>query len=218
MKHTVTIPFVGLLACTGCVQFDSKLGEGAESTDDASDDDVVPSSTADASMSGPGEQVDGAIGAPCDHGAAPDYVPESKLLTYPAPDCAGDVCVYGDIYVAPAEPCTSDDQCNASDPAVMRFVCNDESRCELARPHFLERSMCSAMCEVDADCATDADTTCQTGFSCRPMASVGEACCEPVCVCNDDLDEATAFHLTEACVSGTQQGCCDVLPGNGLCP
>jgi hypothetical protein len=212
-----------LLACNGCVLGDVDLGDDSSSTADAdadSDaDDSAPTGTTapNDSMTGPVDPDTQGVGAPCDHGLPPSEVPESKLLTFPALDCEDLMCLYADVAVAPADPCESDVDCNASNPELGRFVCNDESRCELAADYVAEHSMCTRLCDVDADCGTDEPTTCQTGFSCAPQSSLGDACCRPVCVCNDDLDEATAHDLEEDCESGIAE-CCAVSPGLGLCP
>jgi hypothetical protein len=65
---------------------------------------------------------------------------------------------------------------------------------------------------------TDETTNCETGFSCEPMSTLGDSCCRPVCVCNDDLDASTTHQIRESCENGTAPWCCEELPGNGLCP
>jgi hypothetical protein len=221
-----SLPAMLAISLGGCVLSDAKLGAGAESSSgtpaqESSEDDgsAQTITVSDESATGPIDADGDGIGAPCDHGWPAGKVPKSKLLTFPALDCEGLVCLYAAIDEPPADSCTSDAECNAADPGVERFACNvTEGSCELSGAYVDERSMCSAFCESDADCATDEPTSCVTGFQCAPMSSLGEACCEPVCVCADDLDEASSVDLEKSCLAGTQEGCCDTLPGNGLCP
>lgn len=221
MNHEARTTLVILFSLTACVLPDSKLGDGADlmaSSEDSESSATDPGPSTVTVTSGQ-QPRSGAIGEPCDHDTVPGYVPESRLLTYPDSACEGQLCLYADTYVAPAGTCASDLECNATDPGVQRFVCNiAESRCELSPTWFAERSMCTGFCEEDADCASEASTTCQTGFSCAPASSLGEACCRPVCICNDELDEAGTNQLTEQCMAGIPEACCDVFPGNGLCP
>lgn len=226
VNHELRITAVLTLSIAGCILDPAKLGEEAESSsgmqtgDSSESDSITVTSTTPgdgASTTMPDDDELG-IGGPCDHGKPADYVPESKLLTFPALDCEDLLCIYADIADPPADPCTSDAECNATNPELARFACSLEGRCEVSRAYFEARSMCSATCESDVDCATDETTNCQTGFSCVPITSLGEICCQPVCVCNDDLDFASTQDLTEACLNGTQEGCCDTQPGAGLCP
>lgn len=206
---------VGALALViGCQLGDVKLGDEAE----------LEASSGGSSEDGPGGtgSIPGAsaeLGAPCDHGFAPGTVPESHLLTTPAPGCAGDICLYPDSDEATNAPCASDAECNAAYSNTDRFRCDlPTSKCVLSEEYFLDRSMCSEYCESDDDCVADGSTTCQTGFRCVVMASIGDACCRPVCACNESIDEAVVRTLTDACEEGTAPGCCTERPGQGLCP
>jgi hypothetical protein len=212
------------LVCTvvllvGCKLGDVKLGDDAE---------LEASGEGSGSSEGGGQtdgqtsttpEPSGAVGEPCNHGYAPGTAPESRLLTTPAPSCAGDVCLYADSSEPPDEPCESDVDCNVVNPQFHRFACDvPTATCKLAEDYFLESSMCSAYCESDADCATEASTTCQTGFMCVPMSSIGDACCQPVCACRDLVDEAIVNDLTIDCKAGSAGNCCMEYPGQGLCP
>lgn len=208
---------LGAVLLAGCKLGDVKLGEDAElgatgggSGSSEGGGDGQTSATPD---------IDGAVGEACNHGYAPGTVPESQLLTTPAPTCAGDICLYADASEAPAGGCVSDAECNAANPDLQQFSCDVVTgTCRIAEDFFLEHSMCSSYCESDADCTADASTTCQTGFMCVPMSSVGDACCRPVCACRDSVDAALVADLTTSCTMGTAEGCCTQNPGNGLCP
>lgn len=201
----------------GCPLGDVKLGDDAEL--EATGEGSGSSSEGGEGQTSTTPGVDGAVGEPCNHGFAPGMVPESRLLTTPAPSCAGDICLYVDATEPPADPCESDADCNAANPGIHRFTCDvPAATCKLAEDFFLESSMCSAYCESDADCATDASTTCQSGFMCTPMSSIGEACCQPVCACRDQIDEALRSELEQDCALGSAGNCCTESPGQGLCP
>jgi hypothetical protein len=208
---------VGALALVvGCQLGDVKLGDEAE----------LEASSGGASEDGPGGTGStpgptAGIGAPCDHGLAPGAVPESLLLTTPAPGCAGNVCLYPDSDAPTDAPCASDAECNAALPDTVRFRCDlPTSKCVLSEEYFLDRSMCSEFCESDDDCVADGSTTCETGFICVVQSVVGSACCRPVCACADaqGVDAAHAASMTAYCEQGTAFGCCDENPGQGLCP
>jgi hypothetical protein len=157
----------------------------------------------------------GDVGAPCNHGKVEP--PQSKLVTFPALSCNELLCVYADSEEAPDAACTDAAMCNANDPGVNRFTCDTTSgRCELRIEYVLQRSMCSKKCSSDADCkdggALDKvvveNTKCETGFACARIQTLGEFCCEKLCVCRDDLEEAVASEISMACQSNTQSGCC----------
>lgn len=163
----------------------------------------------------------GDVGAPCNHGQVEP--PESKLVTFPALSCNELLCIYADERPPPDDSCTAgDDQfCNAADPDVERFECvtaagENSGVCRLKIEYVLERSMCSKKCSSDADCKDGGPTKkvvvegtkCETGFSCAKIQTLGQFCCESLCVCNDDLAVGTANDIAEACDNGTQEGCC----------
>jgi hypothetical protein len=71
--------------------------------------------------------------------------------------------------------------------------------------------LCSATCSSDDDCS-DGETTgnqmskqCKTGFTCMVATTVGNFCCEKLCVCKDFVD------TTRMGYNQTPQSC---LPGN----
>lgn len=146
------------------------------------------------------------VGAPCQH--AGGDVPSEPLISFPALACDQLLCVFGERLTPPAEACESDADC-ASMSGVDDFLC-DDGRCVVAQDTVLERSMCSATCEADSECADFADgTRCQTGFTCAPLMRLGDFCCEKVCVCRDGLNVAEAEKLEADCAAGDVPGCCD---------
>jgi len=144
------------------------------------------------------------LGAPCNHGSVDP--PDSKLVTFPALSCNDLLCIYADESKAPETPCASDVECNAASPDVDRFACVG-SKCELSLTYVLQRSMCSKRCDSDADCAdggpTDKvlsdDTSCTGSFKCVIIQQLGEFCCEKLCVCEDDISDATVDALAQDC-------------------
>ncbi len=172
----------------------------------------------DATVTGDTTPAEGGLGAPCDHGRPESYVPESKLVTFPALDCAGMLCAYVDISEPPDDACSNDAECNAADPATGRFTCDvPTATCRIAHEYFAARSMCSQFCESDDECMQDGATECATGFTCVPLSSIGDAACRPMCACRDDLDFVSSQALVEECSSGESPGCTQ-HPGQGLCP
>lgn len=164
----------------------------------------------------------GDVGAPCNHGRIEP--PESKLVTFPALSCDELLCVYADEEEAPAFNCTpntpeGDATCNEADPTKNRFECvesGESGACRLRNQYVLERSMCSKKCSSDSDCQSAGitqqvvvdDTACQSGFTCARIQTLGEFCCEKLCVCKDDLNQTAADDIELACAAGTQEGCC----------
>ncbi|MBK8260928.1 MAG: hypothetical protein IPK80_06255 [Nannocystis sp.] len=150
----------------------------------------------------------GDIGAPCNHGSVEP--PASKLVTFPALSCNDLLCIYADEAKAPAASCAADPDCNAGNTdGKDRFSCVS-GKCQLSLTYVLTRSMCSRRCESDADCEdggiTDKilfeDSSCELGFKCAIIQQLGEFCCEKLCVCADDLSEASADALATDCMSG----------------
>jgi hypothetical protein len=88
--------------------------------------------------------------------------------------------------------------------------------CALDPEHIAARSMCTDFCESDTDCVPAEGTNCVGGFTCAPVAAIGPACCQKVCVCNDDLGIGSEDLLRE-CEAGTQPGCCDQDPPGEAC-
>jgi hypothetical protein len=154
----------------------------------------------------------GDVGAPCNHGSLEP--PQSDVVTFPSLRCNDLLCVYADATDPPARACTQDADCNEGDPGTTRFECF-EGACRLELGYVLERSMCSKRCSSDADCddrEQAKDHACSTGFTCTAFQTLGPWCCEKLCVCRDDLEEATVSDITDACEAGTQEGCCTDLP------
>lgn len=167
----------------------------------------------------------GDVGAPCNHGQVDP--PESRLVTFPALACNDLLCVYADEDEAPAEPCADDLACDAAGDG--KFECvraepaDPTGTCRLRVDYVLERSMCSKKCSSDADCRDGGigdkvvvdDTTCQRGFRCARIQTLGTFCCEKLCVCEDDL--GVTNDIDQKCSSGTQEGCCDVEDPPSAC-
>lgn len=158
----------------------------------------------------------GDVGAPCNHGQVEP--PESKLVTFPALACNDLLCVYADEDEASAEPCDENIDCDVSGEG--KFECvlpadGGSGTCKLRVDYVLERSMCSKKCSSDEDCRDGGptqkvvvdDTTCQRGFKCARIQTLGKFCCEKLCVCEDDL--GVTQDIDQECSMGTQAGCCD---------
>lgn len=146
--------------------------------------------------------VEGDVGAPCNHTSIDS--PTSLVVTFPAITCNKLLCVYGEIWEPASDACNKDSDCNDSDTGTQRFECvgvgEDEKRkkCKLKLDYVLQRSMCSQQCETDDDCddAAVGDTTCKDGFRCTIIQSLGQLCCESLCVCSDGLSDATSEEDT----------------------
>lgn len=159
----------------------------------------------------------GDVGAPCNHGQVEP--PESKLVTFPALACNDLLCVYADEDEASAEPCSDNLDCDVTGEGKFECVKADAGSstgvCKLRVDYVLERSMCSKKCSSDADCRDGGptqqvvvdDTTCQRGFKCARIQTLGKFCCEKLCVCEDDL--GVTADIDTKCSAGTQEGCCD---------
>jgi hypothetical protein len=158
----------------------------------------------------------GDVGAPCNHGQVEP--PESKLVTFPALACDDLLCVYADESEAPAGACSDNVDCDTSGEG--KFECVRASAdagtgvCKLKVEYVLERSMCSKKCSDDSDCRDGGptqkvvvdDTTCQRGFKCARIQTLGKFCCEKLCVCDDDLGMTADIDMK--CAGNTQEGCC----------
>lgn len=154
------------------------------------------------------------VGAPCQH--AGGQVPSEPLISFPALACDQLLCVVGESFLPPAEPCERDADCQALS-GVDTYVC-EQQQCVVAAEAVLQRSMCSATCDADADCAEFAEGThCESGFTCAPLMSLGPFCCQKVCVCRDGLDIARAESLEAACQASDVPGCCDQVPTPDTC-
>ncbi|WAS94700.1 hypothetical protein [Nannocystis punicea] len=147
----------------------------------------------------------GDVGAPCNHGDVDP--PADKVVTFPALSCNDLLCVYADEQEPPTAPCTTDEMCNAaSEDGKARFACV-EGECKLASTFVLERSMCSKTCGDDDDCKDGGigqqvlakETSCATGFSCVAIQTLGELCCQKLCVCNDDLSAGAVDETATEC-------------------
>ncbi|MEM7159133.1 MAG: hypothetical protein AAF799_40220 [Myxococcota bacterium] len=159
----------------------------------------------------------GDVGAPCNHGQVEP--PDSKLVTFPALACNDLLCVYADEEEASADPCTSNDECDIAGDGKFECIFNNPDSsagvCRLRVDYVLERSMCSKRCSDDSDCRDGGigqqvvvdDTTCERGFRCARIQTLGTFCCQKLCVCEDDLGVTADIDMK--CSAGTQEGCCD---------
>ncbi len=155
------------------------------------------------------------VGAPCQH--AGGDTPSDPLISFPALACDQLLCVFGEDEEPPAEPCDSDADCRLLSGGDDTFTCV-AGQCEVSAGHVLERSMCSQQCDSDDDCRGGADDTrCASGFTCAPLMSLGDFCCQSVCVCRDDLNSAESEDLKAACALGDVPGCCDQDPRPEAC-
>jgi hypothetical protein len=74
--------------------------------------------------------------------------------------------------------------------------------------------LCTASCSTDDDCSdgetssSAASTQCKTGFTCMIATTVGNFCCEHLCVCKDFID------ITRTGYNATPTVC---LPGQSTC-
>ena len=154
------------------------------------------------------------VGAPCNHGQLEP--PQVPTVTFPALACDQLMCMYPARDEPPADPCETAADCNVSGTSA-KFECVSGA-CQVSSSHVLSRSMCTMRCDSDADCDDgDPGTSCRTGFACARVQSLGDFCCEKLCVCRDDLDEAAAAMREEACVAGNLVGCCDRDPVPDAC-
>jgi hypothetical protein len=158
----------------------------------------------------------GDVGAPCNHGQVTP--PESKLVTFPALACDDLLCVYADDAEAPSNDCSDNFDCDETGEGKFECVISEAGSnvgsCKLRVDYVLQRSMCSKKCNSDADCRDGGitqqvvvdDTTCEGGFKCARIQTLGKFCCEKLCVCDDDLGQTGP--IDQACSTSMQDGCC----------
>jgi hypothetical protein len=71
--------------------------------------------------------------------------------------------------------------------------------------------LCTAGCSSDDDCGGETSSTnkaqCRTGFTCMVATTVGDFCCERLCVCKDFVNTGVkGFNATPAvCVPGSPE-------------
>ncbi len=190
---------LSLVLLAGCDPKDSSLGDLPESatgmaSEDMSGSDSYSTGSSEASL----------VGAPCE---VSEPI-EAALLEYDqSGSCGGGYCLFADVVSPSIRTCDSADGCS-SDEGDEKFYCDLEAgRCKLDPDFVAERSMCSQNCETADDCIGADGTACEGGFSCEPIASLGELCCQNVCVCNDNLDTAAADDLRYSCENGLLPHC-----------
>lgn len=197
---------LSLVLLSGCDPQESSLGDLPE-TESESGLDSEETSDSDPTDSNETGSVEGSVvGQPCE----PTQAPFSVLLEeLPSEACGGGYCLYANAELPPASECTSDEVCGGTG----NFYCDPATgQCALNPAFVAARSMCTQLCETADDCIGAEGTTCEGGFSCEPLASLGALCCQSVCVCNDDLDVPSAGDLRESCERATTAGCCDQNP------
>ena len=60
--------------------------------------------------------------------------------------------------------------------------------------------VCTDACETNADCASMGTAGgCAGGYTCQIATTVGPFCCQPVCVCRDDVIEGPESLIPYAC-------------------
>jgi hypothetical protein len=183
------------LTIVGCDLGKSSLGDVEMDTGTTEEAETTPADSDD----GPAR-----LGAPCSHGDI-DRLPEATLLTFPALGCDSLLCLYQHAG-EPGSECSPDGAC--ADPTWL--ACDESTNtCRPTEEAFVERSMCSQTCESDDDCEAVAGTACKHGFACHVVSTLGEQCCQKMCVCNDDYALGPADEL---CATGQQVGCCDREP------
>lgn len=163
----------------------------------------------------------GDVGAPCHHGHIDP--PSSPVVTYPARQCNSLFCVYNEDVPPAAEPCTpgDDDACNEPGESIYECATTKDGTgtCRVSTRFVLRNSMCSKKCVSDADCQDTLGrdglaekTACENGFKCAVVQSLGDFCCEKLCICADELG-ADFEDAQQACEEGTLEGCCQPSAG-----
>lgn len=145
-------------------------------------------------------------GDPCDLGpplfyeetdsppdADDEFHPQSSVLA-PNDQCDGGICLFTYEDQLPAD-CDVDADCGTPDA-----VCSDDHKCVLSEAYVADNARCSHTCETAADCPDVPG--CATGFSCGIVNLLGEFCCQPVCVCNDEISLGTLEHAAAQCAQG----------------
>lgn len=90
-------------------------------------------------------------------------------------------------------PCINPNNNLAKDPQISSPALECPSRLCLIQPPGVDsttsesRNTCTARCESDDDCDAETKDKCARGFACAVAVTVGNFCCEKMCVCRDDL-------------------------------
>lgn len=177
------------LVCGACKESGPGTTEGATGTTGGSSGGVT---------GGPSPLV----GVGCDHGG--DLGFETFHFSRDEDACGDGICAYVDLAVPPMLACVGDEDCNVADPSRGKFACVDGG-CRLSEAYRRERSMCAFACESDADCSpSDPETFCMNGFKCVVASS---DCCQPLCLCVDDLSQAQVEEATAACADDPAPDC-----------
>jgi len=143
-------------------------------------------------------------------------------VTYPARQCNALFCVYNEDIPPLDRACTIGDDTTCNEPGESTYECVRDAQgrgtCRVSSRFVMRNSMCSKQCSSDADCqdrfgryGLAERTACTSGFKCAVVQSLGDFCCEKLCICADELG-ADHEELTEACEAGTLEGCCVPSP------
>ncbi|MGH1345830.1 MAG: hypothetical protein ACRBN8_29975 [Nannocystales bacterium] len=204
---------LSLMLLAACDPKDSSLGDLPQSETELDSEDMPASDPTDSDDTGSEASV---VGQPCELGQAPL---SAMLEEVPSEACGGGYCLYAENDVAPFGPCSTDEDCAESPESGKNpestpdFYCDAATdQCKLDPAFVADRSMCTQQCDTVTDCVGADGTTCEGGFSCAPVSSLGALCCQNVCVCNDDLDFTSSEELRAACDENAVAGCCDQDP------
>lgn len=199
MHRSVTTSLFLCCMLTGCDSPKSSLGELPDASSGAAESTETSEITATTADGVPTGQD---VGAPCEA----SFVPEARLLELDNPDCGSGMCLYANSTVAsPNQTCNDSSECDGVEHGV---ICNG-GVCQLDPAYIAATTMCTDTCVEDADCVGVEGTACTQGFACVPVAAVGEACCQPVCVCLDDFERDDVESLAMQCEAGTA-ACCEI--------
>lgn len=136
------------------------------------------------------------VGLPCDASGVPAV--DGARVVSDAPECGGEAaCVF--MVPGGALQCSVDADCESGS-------CVDRT-CAPSEAELEDHSMCAPTCELDAECETMNDSSCEGGFVCTHVASAGPDCCTKQCVCRDGVNLALADQIETACAAGVQEGC-----------
>jgi hypothetical protein len=115
-----------------------------------------------------------------------DDLGDQAVIASPALECPSRVCLYVPLEIPPEE----------------------------LPEGSVHAPLCTAECQVDADCQGAPESPCQTGFTCMIPVVVGPFCCTRMCVCKDYLDiPPDGIPEPEACDPEDPANTCVNLPG-----
>jgi hypothetical protein len=216
MHRSLTTLLLSSFVLVGCDSPKSSLGELPETSGTSHEPTDTAGESADTaddptSVTVTGEVHLGDVGAPCEL----DVVPEAYTLDLYDAECGSGMCLFASSTQAnPSEACTTSADCHGFPNGV---ICGESGFCQLDPDYIIAKTMCTDTCVEDSDCVAVDGSACQSGFVCAPIARLGEACCQPVCACRDDFDEAGAEYLEAQCMDGTEACCTMQAPRPDAC-